>query len=221
MNDAQQSDVFAPQRALMVERQLRARGIRDERVLAAFGRVPRHRFVPEEGQHEAYGDHPIPIGLGQTISQPYIVAAMLEPLALRSTDVVLEVGAGSGYQTALVAELAARVIAIERYAALAERARAVLRELGYANAEVVVGDGSQGWPAGAPYDAIIVAAAAPRIPPPLLEQLAEGGRMILPVGLPDAQELQLVRKREGRAEVTRLDPCRFVPLLGREGFPPG
>jgi protein-L-isoaspartate(D-aspartate) O-methyltransferase len=220
MTNSTENETLTARRQAMVETQLRARGIRDPRVLEAMRRVPRHLFVAEEHRHEAYSDYPIPIGFGQTISQPYIVAAMLEPLQLRPQDVVLEVGAGSGYQTALLAEMVTLVVAIERYAPLAERARQTLESLGYRNVKMIVGDGSQGHAEDAPYDAIIVAAAAPRIPPPLLQQLREGGRMILPVGPPDAQELQLVRKVEGRAQITHLDPCRFVPLLGREGFPP-
>jgi protein-L-isoaspartate(D-aspartate) O-methyltransferase len=221
MSDPAENELLAARRHAMVEVQLRARGIRDPRVLEAMRRVPRHHFVSADHQDEAYDDHPIPIGFGQTISQPYIVAAMLASLQLTPQDVVLEVGAGSGYQTALLAELAALVVAIERYAPLAQRARETLHSLGYNNAKVVVADGSLGYAEDAPYDAILVAAAAPQIPPPLLEQLREGGRMILPVGMPDSQVLQLVRKMEGRFDVVHLDPCRFVPLLGREGFQPG
>jgi protein-L-isoaspartate(D-aspartate) O-methyltransferase len=205
----------------MVELQLRARGIRDPRVLAAMGRVLRHEFLGPEFQREAYEDRPLPIGHGQTVSQPYIVAAMLEALELRPTDRVLEVGTGSGYQTALLAELTGKVYSIERHAALAERAREALSRLGYREVEVVVGDGTEGLPNAAPFDAILVSAAAPRLPPPLLEQLAEGGRMIVPVGFAAGQELELVRKHQGRPLITHLDACRFVPLIGREGFPSG
>lgn len=202
----------------MVATQLRARGIRDERVLAAMAKVPRHRFVPEHFQAQAYEDHPIPIGFGQTISQPFIVALMLEALAVQPGDSVLEVGTGSGYQTALLAELAKRVCSIERHAGLAQPAESVLHTLGYRNVVVVVGDGSQGVAAYAPFDGIIVSAAAPRIPPSLFEQLAEGGRMIIPIGPAHAQELQLVRKQQGKMIVSSLEGCRFVPLIGGEGY---
>jgi protein-L-isoaspartate(D-aspartate) O-methyltransferase len=215
------SDPFHTQRVAMVELQLRARGIRDPRVLAAMGRVPRHEFLAPELQREAYEDRPLPIGHGQTVSQPYIVAAMLEALELQPADRVLEVGTGSGYQTALVAELAGKVYTIERHAALAEGARKVLARLGYRGVEVVVGDGTEGLPQAAPFDAILVSAAAPRLPPPLLQQLAEGGRMIVPVGFAAGQELELVRKTQGQPQVCHLDACRFVPLIGREGFPDG
>ena len=212
---------FHTQRVAMVELQLRSRGIRDPRVLAAMERVPRHEFLAPEFQHEAYEDRPLPIGHGQTVSQPYIVAAMLEALELQPADRVFEVGTGSGYQTALLAELAGKVYSIERHAQLASRARETLERLGYHGVEVLVGDGSQGWPEAAPYDAILVSAAAPKLPPPLLEQLAEGGRMIVPVGFYEGQELELVRKQQGQPHITRLDACRFVPLIGREGFPSG
>ena len=202
----------------MVQSQLRQRGVRDGRVLDAMTRVPRHQFVPERYQAQAYEDHPIPIGFGQTISQPYIVALMLEALSLLPTDTVLEVGTGSGYQTALLAELAARIYSIERHAPLAENAAAVLHSLGYSNATVLVGDGSKGLPEHAPFDAIIVSAAAPQVPLALFHQLAESGRMIVPVGPSDAQELQLITKQDGKLVVSHLEGCRFVPLIGGEGF---
>jgi protein-L-isoaspartate(D-aspartate) O-methyltransferase len=183
-----------------------------------MARVPRHEFVPEEHRPEAYEDHPIGIGEGQTISQPFVVAAMLEALALRPEDVVLEVGTGSGYQTAVLAELVRMVYSIERIASLSERARAVLQRLGYQNVSIVQGDGSQGLPKAAPFDAIVVAAAAPSVPQPLLDQLREGGRLVIPVGSSVAQELQLVRKMGGAATTMYLDGVRFVPLIGREGF---
>jgi protein-L-isoaspartate(D-aspartate) O-methyltransferase len=205
-------------RLAMVEVQLRARGIRDERVLAAMAQVQRHLFVPPEHQDDAYGDFPLPIGEGQTISQPYVVAAMLEALSLRPEDVVLEIGTGSGYQTALLAELAREVYSIERQPRLAMRAEETLLRLGYTNVHVRVGDGTLGWPEAAPFEAIIVAAAAPQVPPSLFDQLREGARMIVPVGSTFAQELQLIRKQSGRTFVTHLDGCRFVPLIGREGF---
>ena len=216
-----QIDSFLAQRRSMVESQLRARGIRDERVLAAMLHVPRHEFVSEEYRDQVYEDHPIPIGEGQTLSQPYIVAIMLEALALDPSDAVLEVGTGSGYQTALLSELTRQVYSVERHASLARAAQATLARLGYTNVEVLLGDGSHGLPERAPFDAIVVSAAAPQIPPPLFEQLREGGRMVIPVGPPHAQELQLVRKQAGQPVVTDLEGCRFVPLIGSEGYPSG
>jgi len=218
MNALPQADDYRNQRLLMVQEQLRARGIRDERVLGAMARVPRHEFVRPEERDEAYEDHPLPIGEGQTISQPFVVAAMLEALALRPEDVVLEVGTGSGYETAVLAELARSVYSIERIAVLAEHARAVLERLGYGNVTVVHGDGSQGLPEAAPFDAIVVAAAAPRLPQPLMDQLRDGGRLVIPVGSGFAQELQLVRKIGDSSTVLYLDGVRFVPLIGRDGF---
>jgi len=218
MFDASQSDPYRGPRLLMVERQLRARGIRDERVLEAMARVPRHEFVRRESREEAYDDHPLPIGDGQTISQPFVVAAMLEVLALRPDDVVLEVGTGSGYETGVLAELARTVYSIERIAGLADRARTVLAQLGYANITVVHGDGSLGLPDAAPFDAIVVAAAAPQVPDSLISQLRDGGRMVVPVGSSYAQELQLVRKIGDSSTTLHLEGVRFVPLIGREGF---
>jgi len=217
--DQIQSDPFASDRQRMVEYQLRGRGIRDERVLDAMARVPRHEFVPERFHAQAYEDHPIPIGYGQTISQPYIVALMLEALALEPTDKVLEIGTGSGYQTALLAELAASVYSIERHAGLAQNAERVLAKLGYTNIVVLVGDGSEGLPQHAPFDAIIVSAAAPELPPTLVEQLRDGGRMVIPVGPAHAQELQLVQKQLGQVLVSYLEGCRFVPLITGQGYP--
>ena len=211
-------DIFLNQRIAMVELQLRSRGIRDQRVLEAMLHVPRHEFVPPSLQADAYADMPLPIGSGQTISQPYIVAAMLEALQIRPSDRVLEIGTGSGYMTALLAVLAAQVVSIERHAELVERARAVLARLGYQNVQIVVGDGSQGYPPAAPYDRIIASAAAPSIPTALLEQLNEGGRMVIPVGPPHTQQLQLVRKINGQMEMTPLDPCRFVPMIGESAY---
>ena len=211
-------DAFLSQRIAMVELQLRSRGIRDERVLRAMERVPRHEFVPQSLRADAYADMPLPIGSGQTISQPYIVAAMLEALQLRGAERVLEIGTGSGYMTALLAVLAAEVISIERNADLAERAQELLARLGCSNLRVIVGDGSMGYPLAAPYDAIIASAAAPSTPPALIEQLNEVGRMVIPVGPPHAQQLQLVRKVSGEAVVTPLDPCRFVPMIGESAY---
>jgi protein-L-isoaspartate(D-aspartate) O-methyltransferase len=221
MHHLPQPDAYREERLLMVEQQLRARGIRDERVLEAMARVPRHEFVPTEHRAEAYEDHPIAIGEGQTISQPFVVAAMLESLALRPEDVALEVGTGSGYQTAVLAELVRHVYSIERIATLAERAAAVLERLGYSNVTVVQGDGSQGLPEAAPFDAIVVSAAAPRVPAPLMDQLRDGGRLVIPVGSGFAQQLQLVRKIGGESSTMYLDGVRFVPLIGREGFREG
>jgi protein-L-isoaspartate(D-aspartate) O-methyltransferase len=202
----------------MVRAQLYDRGIVDERVLAAMERVPRHEFVAPELREQAYEDTPLPLAEGQTISQPYIVALMLEALQLQPDHTVLEIGTGSGYQSALLAELAARVFSIERHAVLARQAKEVLTRLGYDNITILLGDGSQGLPATAPYDAIIVAAAAPGIPPPLFEQLREGGRMVLPVGPRGEQALQLVVKKEGQPFVSELVGCRFVPLIGEKGY---
>lgn len=202
----------------MVETQLRQRGIRDERVLAAMARVPRHEFVAEPYREGAYDDHPLPIGERQTISQPYIVALMLELLHLSAGNIVLEVGTGSGYQTALLAELARHVYSIERHPALTNEARTVLDRLGYRNVTLEVGDGSNGLPAHAPYDRIVVAAAAPKLPPALFDQLHEGGRLIVPVGPPDTQLLQVVTKVQGIPELTEEAACRFVPLIGQQGY---
>jgi protein-L-isoaspartate(D-aspartate) O-methyltransferase len=213
-----QIDSFLEQRRNMVESQLRARGIRDERVLAAMSHVPRHEFVSVDYRDQAYEDHPIPIGEGQTISQPYIVAIMLQALVLDPSDVVLEVGTGSGYLTALLADLTRQVYSVERHASLARTAKATLGRLGYTNVEVLVGDGGKGFPDRAPFDVIVVSAAAPQIPPPLFEQLREGGQMIVPVGPAQAQELKLVRKHGGEPVVLRMEGCRFVPLIGSEGY---
>jgi protein-L-isoaspartate(D-aspartate) O-methyltransferase len=212
---------FAGQRQTMVDVQLRARGIRDGRVLTAMARVPRHEFVAEQYREQAYEDHPVPIGEGQTLSQPYIVALMLEALLLTGTETVLEVGTGSGYQAALLAELAGTVYTVERHESLARDAEEVLGRLGYGKVRVLVRDGSQGLPERAPFDAIVVSAAAPRMPLTLFEQLRECGRMVVPVGPAQAQELQLVRKQEGHAIVSNLEGCRFVPLIGTQGYREG
>jgi protein-L-isoaspartate(D-aspartate) O-methyltransferase len=213
-------DPYVAVRQQMVERQIRARDIHDQRVLAAIGRVPRHEFVGREYSNEAYADHPIPIGNGQTISQPYIVALTLEALSLRPTEKVLEIGTGSGYQTAALTLLATQVYSIERHPGLASRAQETLLRLGYSNAAISVADGTNGWPEFAPFDAIVVSAAAPEIPHPLFEQLSEGGRMVIPVGPAEAQRLQLVRKVNGRSVVNVLQGCRFVPLVGEHGYSP-
>ena len=206
-------------RSDMVERQLRNRDIRSQRVLEAMGSVPRHLFVPPEYASEAYADSPLPIGAGQTISQPYMVAAMADALLLEGNEKVLEIGAGSGYQAAVLSLLAREVIAVESQPALADVGRERLARLGYDNIRIETGDGSQGWPPDAPYDAILVTAGAPYVPPPLLEQLAEGGRLVIPVGPAKQQELLRIVKREGRVTRESLFACRFVPLLGRFGWP--
>jgi protein-L-isoaspartate(D-aspartate) O-methyltransferase len=197
----------------MVESQLRARGISDPRILDAMLRVPRHEFVPEPYGAQAYEDHPLPIGEEQTISQPYIVALMLESLQLKPTDKVLEVGTGSGYATALLAELAGKVFSIERHPALAQNARKVLAGRGYSNIQVMTGDGTLGLPTAAPFDAILVSAAAPDLPAALLAQLREGGRMIIPVGTVDSQQLQFIRMVNGHPVISRRELVRFVPLV--------
>lgn len=202
----------------MVEKQLRAREITDERVLAAMERVPRELFVPPEERRRAYDDAALPIGAGQTISQPYMVARICEALLLTGNERVLDVGTGSGYQAAVLAELAPEVVTIERVSELAESARAALAEAGYENVEVRVGDGTLGVPDRAPFGAIAVAAAAPEIPHTLYEQLDPGGRMAVPVGGLRSQELQLVVKSPEGPAVVRSVPCRFVPLVGAEGF---
>ncbi len=213
-------DELAQQRAGMVEEQLRARGIRDHRVLAAMAKVPREAFVAPEDRATAYGDFPLPIGAGQTISQPFMVAAMLEVLELRSEDRVLEVGTGTGYEAAVLGELAAEVWTIERHVELADKAREILAQLGYANVHVVHGDGSRGVPEHAPFDKILVAAAAPKLPDALVEQLADGGRLVVPVGSRDEQQLQLVRKEGDQIAVSAHELCRFVPLIGEAGWQP-
>lgn len=205
-------------RALMVQAQLRERGIDDERVLAAMARVPRELFLPPEIRGRAYDDAALPIGEGQTMSQPYMVARICAELALTGRERVLDVGTGSGYQAAVLAELAAEVDTIERIPALADRARGSLYAAGYANVRVHVGDGTRGLPERAPFDAIAVAAAAPDVPSTLYEQLRPRGRLVVPVGRRRVQRLQIVvRSPEGPA-VVRTVPCRFVPLVGEDGF---
>jgi protein-L-isoaspartate(D-aspartate) O-methyltransferase len=202
----------------MVERQLRRRDIADERVLAAMERVPRERFVPPDLRGRAYDDAALPIGGGQTISQPYMVAAICAALALQGHESVLDVGTGSGYQAAVLAELAAEVDTIERIPELADQARRNLESAGYGNVRVHVGDGSRGLAARAPFDAVAVAAAAPDLPQALYEQLKPRGRLVVPVGGRGVQRLEVVvRSPEGPA-VVRSVPCRFVPLVGEEGF---
>jgi protein-L-isoaspartate(D-aspartate) O-methyltransferase len=218
--DAPDSEpVYTEARARMVREQLVARGIRDARVLEAMGRVPRHELVPEGERELAYEDGPLPIGEGQTISQPYIVAAMSEAAALTGGERVLEVGTGSGYQAAVLSLLAREVYTIELEPTLAERARAALARLGCANVRTRTGDGYRGWPEAAPFDAIVVTAAPDHVPPALLEQLAPGGRLVIPVGGQGDQELMVYTKTEHGVKRRHLMPVRFVPLRGEDGRP--
>jgi len=208
-------------RHAMVSEQIQHRGIHDPRLLDAMRRVPRHYFVPEESAVAAYADQPLPIGEGQTISQPFMVAAMTAALALTGTERVLEIGTGSGYQAAILGLLAQEVHSVENHAALAREAVERLAQLGHANVCVHVGDGTLGWLEAAPYDGIVVTAAAPSVPQPLVEQLAEGGRLVIPVGESHQQELLLVRKFGSQTTSDILHYCRFVPLVGRYGWPGG
>ncbi|WP_447980650.1 protein-L-isoaspartate(D-aspartate) O-methyltransferase [Candidatus Nitrospira bockiana] len=210
---------FTEPRAHMVREQLARRGIADPRVLAAMGRVPRHAFVPEPDRELAYEDCPLRIGQGQTISQPYMVALMVQSLALTGEETVLDVGTGSGYQAAVLGEMTRMVYTIERLPELADEARRRLAALGYRNITVLVGDGSVGLKEYAPFDAIVVAASAPEVPPSLLEQLAEHGRLVIPVGTESGQTLCRVRMVGGLPRFEDLGCCMFVPLIGREGWP--
>ena len=210
---------FDEQRARMVEEQLKGRGLAEERLLNAFRKVPRHLFVSREFQHEAYADHPLPISSGQTISQPYIVALMTYALRLQGHERVLEIGTGSGYQTAILAELALEVFSVERLPDLLTAVKERLQALGCYNVHLSTGNGSLGWPEHGPYDGILVSAAAPRIPEPLLDQLADNGRMVLPIGPPDAQMLTQIEKRQGAIHRKEIASCVFVPLLGQYGWP--
>ena len=202
----------------MVAHQIEKRGVRSPIVLAAMRSVPRHEFVPEDRRHQSYGDHPVPIGEGQTISQPYMVAAMTEILDLTDTTRVLEIGTGCGYQTAVLAEIAGSVLTIERISVLAARARTRLTALGYGNIDYRVCDGTRGWPEEAPFDAILITAAAPRIPPSLLDQLRDPGVLVAPVGDAGMQDLVSVRRKGGRDDKKVHFRCTFVPLVGEEGF---
>lgn len=208
---------FDSERQRMVEFQLVRRGIRDPRVLEAFGRVPRHEFVPEALKPDAYRDSPLPIGSDQTISQPYMVAAMTAAAEIQPTDRVLEIGTGSGYQAAILAELAAEVYTIERRPELAGKAREVLQRLGYHNIHFRVANGTLGWPEEAPFDAIIVTAGAPEVPHPLKEQLAEKGRLVIPVEDPISHVLYVIRRTQGGFLEERRERCSFVPLIGKHG----
>lgn len=211
------SDRFTAQRRELVGK-IRERGVDDLQILRLFDLVPRHEFVPQAVSHRAYEDAPIPIGFGQTASQPSLQALYMQILQIQPTDRVLEIGTGSGYQTALLAHLAERVHSVERIRELSIRARDALDRRRFSNVALMVGDGTIGWSRYAPYDAILVAAAAPEIPAPLLEQLAEGGRMLVPVGTRDTQRLMLVRRSAAGMEITEVLDCTFVPLLGRFGW---
>jgi protein-L-isoaspartate(D-aspartate) O-methyltransferase len=220
MNQSINPEQLAQQRVRMVNVQLRERGIRDERVLTAMGKVPRERFIAPEYERDAYADRPVPIGEGQTVSQPLMVATMVEVLAVQPSDRVLEVGTGTGYEAAVLGELAAEVWTIERHSGLVERARQILAELGYSNIHVLYGDGSVGLPQQAPFNKILVAAGAPQAPPSLITQLADGGTMAVPVGNRVDQQLEVVRKIGGEIVTSSHVLCCFVPLIGAEGWNP-
>ena len=211
-------DQFREVRQLMVETQIKRRGVRDPRVLAAMGKIPRHRFVPMPQWEQAYSDYPLPIGENQTISQPYIVALMTETLELTGSEKVLELGTGSGYQAAILAELAAQVFTIERLPSLARAAEHILKDLGYTNVQVRVSDGTLGWVEEAPFEGILVTAGSPQVPPPLVEQLAMGGRLVIPVGDSYTQTLTRVRRTPEGLKHEYLGGCRFVKLIGRHGW---
>lgn len=214
----EQEDLYREARQVMVETQLKRRGITDPRVLAAMSKIPRHHFVPRHLRDQAYGDYPLPIGEDQTISQPYIVALMTQALELTGNDKVLELGAGSGYQAAILAELAAQVFTVERISSLAQAAQQALTALGYTNVHVQVADGTLGWPEEAPFDAILVTAGSPQVPPPLVEQLAVGGRLLIPVGDSYSQTLTRVRRTPEGLKHEYLGGCRFVKLIGKHGW---
>jgi protein-L-isoaspartate(D-aspartate) O-methyltransferase len=215
----QQLMVFQAERRQMIETQLRRRRIHDARVLNAMLHVPRHEFVPREFMEHAYQDRALPIGATETISQPYMVAAMTAAGDVEAGDKVLEIGTGSGYQAAILAYLGARVYSIEKNTALAARAQATLARLGYSQVEVICGDGTEGYAAAAPYQVILVTAGSPKIPSALIDQLAEGGRLVIPVGSRDMQQLELVQKTAAGTSTQLLDACRFVPLTGKYGWP--
>ncbi|MCP1715650.1 protein-L-isoaspartate(D-aspartate) O-methyltransferase [Methanocalculus alkaliphilus] len=213
------NDPFETRRKAMVNDQIRRRGVSDERVLKAMEEVARHLFVPQGMEEEAYQDRPLPIGSGQTISQPYIVAVMTALLRLTPSDAVLEIGCGSGYQAAILSRIAASVISVERIEDVAEHAKENFRRAGVTGIRIIIGDGTEGCPEGAPYDAILVTAAAPFVPQPLLDQLADGGRLVAPVGDTDIQHLTRVTRRGSEYIRESFEPVRFVPLLGRYGWP--
>lgn len=212
------ADGYTEQRQAMVEYQLRRRGLKDERVLRAMATIPRHEFVPPQSRDEAYSDEPLSIGGGQTISQPYIVASMSAALGLSGSEKVLEIGTGSGYQAAVLSLLAREVYTVEFRADLAKSAAERLQRLGFSSVHVHCGDGSLGLKELAPFDAILVAAAAPSVPEPLLEQLADGGRLVAPIGAEEQQRLILVSRHGNEYSTERREPCRFVPLVGRHGW---
>lgn len=212
-------DNYATVRTRMVEEQLKPRGIKDDLTLKAMSEVPRHCFVEEAMRARAYGDYPLPIAAGQTISQPYIVAKMTEILQLKGDEKVLEIGTGSGYQAAVLSRMCERVYTVERINRLLADARKVFDQLRYYNISTKLDDGTMGWLENAPYDAIITTAGGPEIPPPLVDQLADNGRMIIPVGNQDVQELQLVIKEQGQVHIERLERVRFVDLIGKHGWP--
>lgn len=217
MTQTDQTHIAGQQRGL--RQQLEAKGITDSRVLQAVQHIRRDLLVPAALCSEAYRDDALPIGSGQTISQPYIVALMTQAAALSGGEKVLEIGTGSGYQTAILSQLCRQVVTVERLPELAERARQRLTELGYTNITYHVGDGTLGWPAEAPYDAVLVTAAAPQMPAPLYEQLKPGGRLVIPVGEESLQELQCIRRTEQGPDIQRLCNCRFVKLIGKAGWP--
>jgi len=210
---------FAAERERMVKEQVAMRGVTDERVLRAMRKVPREQFVPEQIRGQSYSDGPLPIGYDQTISQPFVVAFMTEKLGLRPTDRVLEIGTGSGYQAAILAELAAKVYTIEIVEPLGKRAEETLQRLGYKNVQVKIGDGYQGWPEHAPFDAVIVTCAPDHVPRPLVEQTKEGGRIVIPVGSAGDQTLYLLEKKNGRLEQRNVLPVSFVPMTGEASRP--
>lgn len=213
-----ESKKLAADRAAMVRYHLKGRDIDDPRVLDVMGQLPREAFMPSNYASQAYADNPVPIGVGQTISQPYIVALMTQCLQLTGSEHVLEVGTGSGYQTAILALLAQRVCTIERYNELAESAQAVLHRLGIENIEYAIGDGSAGWPDPREFERILLTAAVPEVPPPLLEQLTEGGLLVAPVGSEDSQQIVIVEKKRDQIATKPVCGCRFVKLVGKYGF---
>ena len=211
---------YAVEREAMVERQLRRRGITERAILDAFLAVPREKFISEDYSHLAYGDHPLPIEANQTISQPYIVALMIEAAQIQSGDNVLEVGAGSGYAAAVISRIAHEVIGIERQHDLVDVAQERLKRLGYDNVEIVEGDGTRGWPESAPFDAILAAASGSHVPQPLLDQLSDGGRLVMPIGEPGGVQklVKVTKQRDGSLAQSDLGAVRFVPLIGEEGW---
>jgi protein-L-isoaspartate(D-aspartate) O-methyltransferase len=214
----EEKDKYVLERLKMVRDQIRSRGINDTAVLEAISEIPREEFVPQAYRFQAYADGPVPIGLGQTISQPYIVALMTQSLHADSKCDVLEIGTGSGYQTAILAKIAKKVCTIEKHAQLSESAQAVLGRIGITNVEFYVGDGTCGWPESRTFDRIIITAAAPRPPQPLVEQLADGGMMVIPIGDRYSQRLSLCRKNGDTLQTSFICDCRFVPLTGKYGF---